>query len=312
MENQHSRYGAITRMLPATTGKVFFVIHGDNTATSGMLEEFPVDRDGVPRVYQTISGAATDNLAIQAALDATVAGRGDYVILMPGNGNDYDLGALITMSKNDVHLISLEGMDKDPNRVGASRQVVLEQTASVDGIYITGQNCEVAGFYFKNKANYSFVQTGSTAHSAYIHHNLSYCVVSTTMTPPLFDLETTHGAIYCTVSNNFVTSQSGTVAAVIAVGAASTGAMVSKNYLVCGDGATWTIGIKNFAYKGVTQYNTVAAIDGAGADGTVTTAYNTHGSCNNNIANTVNSADFTTDGTYLNSGNYCGAINHLT
>ncbi|KKL55567.1 hypothetical protein LCGC14_2254130 [marine sediment metagenome] len=174
LENQHSRYGAITRMLPATLGKVFFVIHADNASDNHLLEEFPVDRDGVPRVYQTTSGAATDNLAIQAGLDACVAGRDDYVIILPSNGNDYDLGALLTMSKNNVHLISLEAINADPIRIGASRGVVLEQTASVDVAYITGQNCEFAGFYIKNKANYSAVQAGATAHTMYIHHNLLF------------------------------------------------------------------------------------------------------------------------------------------
>ena len=314
LPNQNSRYGAITRMLPPTLGKVFFVIHADNASSQQLLEEFPVDRDGVPRVYSTTSGAATDNLAIQGALDACVSGRGDYVIIMPGNGNDYDLGALLTMSKNDVHLISLEGMDKDPNRVGASRQVVLEQTAaSVDVVYITGQNCEFAGFYIKNKANYSAVQTGAVAHSAYIHHNLMYMIVSTTMSVPVIDLYTTKGAIYCTVSNNFLTSQSGTCSAGIRAADSNTGTMISHNIVMVGDAATVTTGIFNGSYKGVTEYNTVAGLDGAGADGTVTTCFNTAGGvCNHNVANDADTADFTNDGTYMDAGNYLGGINHQT
>ncbi len=313
LENQHSRYGAITRMLPPTLGKVFFVIHADNTSDNHLLDEFPVDRDGVPRVYQTISGAATDNLAIQAALDATVSGRDDYVIVMPSNGNDYDLGALLTMSKNNVHLISWEAINANPDKVGASRSTVLEQTASsVDVVYITGQNCEFAGFYIKPKANYSAVQIGATAHCFNIHHNLIYVSVSTTMTAYSIDGFTTKGAIYGTLANNYFTSTSGTCAAVIRMGDSNTGTMITKNYLICGDGATWTVGIWNNAYKGVTQDNTVAAIDGAGADGTVTTAFTTTGGvCNRNIANTVNTADFTNDGTYMASDNCVGAINKL-
>ena len=308
LENQHSRSGAITRMLPPTTGKVFFVIHADNTSDNHLLEEFPVDRDGVPRVYQTISGAATDQLAIQAALDACVSGRNDYVIVMPGNGNDYDLGAVLTMSKHDVHLVSFEGLERDPNRVGASRQVVLEQTYTAsDVVYITGQNCEFAGFYVKNLANYSAVQLGATAHTAYIHHNLFYVVVSTTMTGYIIDGSTTKGSIYSTVSNNYFTSQSGTCAGVVWFADSCTGTMITKNYLICGDGATWTVGIYNGGYKGVTQYNTIAAITGAGADGTVTTAFQTAGGvCNHNISNTANTADFTCDGTYDEAGNYGG------
>jgi len=314
LENQNSRYGAVTRMLPPTLGKVFFVIHADNTSLTHLLEEFPVDRDGVPRVYQTVDAADTDDLAIQAALDACVSGRNDYVIVMPGDGNDYDLGALLTMSKNDVHLISLEGLDKDPNRVGASRQVVMEQTlASTDGIYITGQNCEVAGFYYKNKANFSFVQTGAAAHSFNVHHNMVYVSVSTTMSVPAIDAYTTKGAIYGIIANNFFTSSgSGTVAKVISAADSNTGTMITKNTLICGDGNTWTIGIHNGAYKGVTEYNTVVGLDGAGADGTVTTCFNTAGGiCNHNTANDANTADFTNDGTYMDADNCLGGINKL-
>lgn len=314
LENQLSRYGAVTRVLPATTGKVFFVIHGDNANTLDMLEEFPPDRDGVPRVYATISGAATDDLAIQAALDATVAGRDDYVIVMPGNGNDYDLGAALTMSKNGVHLVTLEALSTSLNnevRVGASRQVVLEQTASADTVQISGQNCEFAGFYIKPKANKTTINVASAAHSYNIHHNLIYVVVSTTMAEYVIDV--VGNAIYGNISNNFFTSQSGTCAAVIFVNTSCTGSMVTRNYLICGDSATWTIGIYNGGYKGVTQYNTVAAITGAGADGTVTTCFQTAGGvCNDNRANAANTADFTCDGTYDELANYSHAINHYS
>ena len=308
LENQHSRYGAITRMLPPTLGKVFFVIHADNTSDQHLLEEFPVDRDGVPRVYQTVSAAATDNLAIQAALDACVSGRNDYVIVMPGNGNDYDLGAVLTMSKHDVHLISLEAINPSPNRIGASRSVVLEQTASAHGVYITGQNCEFAGFYCKPLTAYGFVEGGAVAHGAHVHHNLLYMIG--TGTP--IDFYTLKGAIYIVIENNYLTSSSGTAPRCIAVGDSCTGAMIVKNIVMVGDGATATIGIFNGAYKGVTEYNTVVGLDGAGADGTVTTCFQTQGGvCNRNIANDHASNDFTNDGTYMDADNCLGGVNKL-
>lgn len=311
LENQHSRYGAITRMLPPTTGKVFFVIHADNTSDNHLLEEFPVDRDGVPRVYQTVDNAATDHLAIQAALDACVSGRNDYVIIMPGGGNDYDFAVKLTMSKHDVHLVSFEGLERDPDRVGASKQVVLDAYGLMtdDMIYITGTNCEVAGFYFKNPANYSCIQTGDVAHGANIHHNLMYMVVSTTMSVPIIDLLTTGGGIYSRVANNFLTSQSGTLAYGIAVKGNGTGTVVRKNYIMVGDGATVTKAIYNIAYKGITEYNTVAGLDGTGADGTVTIAIEVAGGVmNHNTCNEHASNDYTIDGTYMNSGNHMGGL----
>ncbi len=310
LENQHSRYGAITRMLPPTLGKVFFVVHTDNTSLIHLLEEFPTDRDGVPRVYATVSGAATDNLAIQAALDAAVAGRNDYVIVLPGNGNDYDLGAKLTMSKNDVHLVSLAAIANNGSNpsVGASRQVVLEQTASDDLVYMTGQNCEFAGFYCKPKSAFGTVEGGSAAHGAHVHHNTIYMIGTSV---PI-DFHTIGGAIYIVIEYNYLTSQTGTQSKCIGVHSGCTGAIVRGNYIIVGDGATATKGIYNAGYKGITEYNTVAAVDGAGADGTVTVAFEIAGGvCNRNIANTVNTADFTVDGSYMDSDNCVGAINKL-
>lgn len=306
LENQHSRYGAITRMLPPTLGKVFFVIHSDNTSLTHLLEEFPVDRDGVPRVYQTVDAAATDNLAIQAALDACVSGRNDYVIIMPGDGNDYDIGAVLTMSKNDVHLVSLEALTASANRVGASRQVVLEQTAAAHGVYITGQNCEFAGFYTKPYTGYGFVEGGAAAHCAYVHHNLLYMVG----TGIPIDFHTIAGAIYIVIENNFLTSSSGTAPKGIGVGPSCTGAMVKGNYIMVGDGATVTKAIYNGGYKGITEYNTVAGLDGAGADGTVTMGIEVYGGVmNHNTLNEHASNDYTVDGTYMDSGNHYGGVN---
>ena len=76
-ENQLSRYGAIAKVLQelGPTGKVFFAV---SNADSGgpyaeFINEFPVDRDGVSRVYSTIQGA----------IDACTGGRGDVVLVLP-------------------------------------------------------------------------------------------------------------------------------------------------------------------------------------------------------------------------------------
>ena len=57
--NQLSRYGAISRMLEMTPGKVFFVKQSADTDFSEFNNEFPADQDGIPRVYTTIQGAVT-------------------------------------------------------------------------------------------------------------------------------------------------------------------------------------------------------------------------------------------------------------
>lgn len=78
LENQLSRYGAISRIVPelAPGAKLFLVSDSDDT-TVGPLNigaEFPVDRDGVARVYTTIQGAS----------NAGSANRGDVTLVLPG------------------------------------------------------------------------------------------------------------------------------------------------------------------------------------------------------------------------------------
>jgi len=73
-ENQLSRYGAISKILDMPiTGKVFLVASNSDTVFSSVLQNFPIDIDGVSRVYSTIQGA----------LDACSDGRGDLVLVLP-------------------------------------------------------------------------------------------------------------------------------------------------------------------------------------------------------------------------------------
>lgn len=77
-QNQLSRYGAISRVMPnlAPGSKLFLVSDSDDTTVGpvNLAAEFPVDNDGVVRVYTTI----------QAANNAAAAGRGDVVAVLPG------------------------------------------------------------------------------------------------------------------------------------------------------------------------------------------------------------------------------------
>lgn len=71
--SQQSRYGAIARTFPFTTGKTFFLVGSSDTILGNFLGEFPADKDGVVRTYTTAT----------AALAACVAGRGDYIYTAP-------------------------------------------------------------------------------------------------------------------------------------------------------------------------------------------------------------------------------------
>lgn len=66
--NQLSRYGAMSKGLPFTTGKTFFLVSSSEYANNNFLEAFPVDGDGINRVYSSWADVIT---AIQRTADAS-------------------------------------------------------------------------------------------------------------------------------------------------------------------------------------------------------------------------------------------------
>jgi hypothetical protein len=307
VENQLTRYGAITRVLPATTGKVFFVVNGADAWVGEFMNEFPCDRDGVPRVYATTSGADTDSLAIQAALDACVTGRNDYVLVLPSN-NDYDLETKLTMSKRDVHLI---GMDYLSNKqeTGSNSATKLHMIADDDMILLSGGNCEVAGFYLKNYNNQSTIMmSGAVADCAHIHHNHFGMYATTTSGVPSIDASASSSSFLLIERNTFASVVSDlTFASVINIAGPNTWAKVLKNNFVCGDGNTWTVGIYNASYKGQTSDNDITALSGGGgATGTITNAITIGGgfAAGNRIGNGATSASLVGGGATSFVNNY--------
>jgi len=75
---------------------------------------------------------------IQSALDATVANRNDYVIVVP-DPSDYDITAALTMSKARTHLICPAGLGYNgmpPNMVR-----IHQNTASTAWITVSAEQC---------------------------------------------------------------------------------------------------------------------------------------------------------------------------
>lgn len=117
LENQLSRYGAITKVIPelAPGAKVFFVSDSDDTTVgpSNIGAEFPVDKDGVVRVYTTI----------QAAVNAAAANRGDVVVVLPGF--DHTLGRADSWNTAGIHIIGIGNGENRPTvRYGAATDEV--------------------------------------------------------------------------------------------------------------------------------------------------------------------------------------------
>jgi hypothetical protein len=67
--NQLSRYGAIAKTYPFGTGKVFFLVSSSEAAYNNFQENYPVDENGVVRVWTSWADVIT---AVQLVTDSSV------------------------------------------------------------------------------------------------------------------------------------------------------------------------------------------------------------------------------------------------
>lgn len=113
LENQLSRYGALAKVVEYLQpgAKLFLVSDSDDTTVGpfNLGNEFPVDKDGLTRVYTTI----------QAASNAASANRGDVVAVLPGY--DHTLGRADSWATAGVHIIGIgDGVSTPIVRYGAA------------------------------------------------------------------------------------------------------------------------------------------------------------------------------------------------
>lgn len=164
LENQLSRYGAISKSYPMiVTGKVFFAIHGTaehvSSSTAGWLsnvqEEFPVDRDGVQRTYSTI----------QSAVTATTNGRGDVVYVGPGKWEEEVY--IVNMGIKVYGPSSNAALGYDGNRIRPSDSSThyafttkIGTASSGAAFSVLAKGVEIAGFYLDGGGGYSGVYAG--------------------------------------------------------------------------------------------------------------------------------------------------------
>lgn len=131
LENQLSRYGAISRVVPdlPVGGKLFLVSDSDDTTVgpSNLANEYPVDKDGVVRVYTTI----------QAAVNAAAGGRGDVVAVLPGF--DFSLAGADSYVTAGVQIIG-QGS-------GFSRPII-RYTAKTSEIGMSASNIRLSNLRF--------------------------------------------------------------------------------------------------------------------------------------------------------------------
>ncbi len=247
-------------------GNVYYVVKTADTAVyQDMIKRYGDERyaDGSKILY--LATAATADVAIQQALDACVECRNDYVVVMPSD-SDYDLTAVITLSKKSVHLIAPAGMG---NMRGSTNAVRIEQTGSGLAIFaVSDSSIEIAGFYLKPYIGKSHITLAATSYAPNIHHNTFVLKWTSSNSPAI--VGTGDAGAWGAIENNWFVSQAGndqTCASIIDIKSAATAARVNYNDFMIGDGNTATVGIKNLATKGSCNYNTFA---GAANDGAFT------------------------------------------
>lgn len=142
-EPQSSKYGALAQALPFTFGKVFFVTNSSDVWVSDALAKFFPDRDGVVRMFTSLS----------AAYDATVTGRND-VIILDSNGT-HTLTSMLTVAKNRVHFVGLDWLLGVKRRNGARSKVsltALTGATNIATVKVTGVGCSFRGIKFMNSS----------------------------------------------------------------------------------------------------------------------------------------------------------------
>lgn len=165
--NAFSTFGRLAKPLSPATGKTFFVAPSGSTLIPALQDMYPVDEDGVTRVY-------TD---IDSAINNCVANRNDYIYVLPGA---YTITTALGMDVDGVHLIGLGGP-------GAARLT----GSAADVMDLTADDCEIANLTITiastkkgidmvgaDRANIHdciFLSSVGGAASHFIHMNTTVC-----------------------------------------------------------------------------------------------------------------------------------------
>lgn len=226
-------------------GNVYRVIKSDEA----YVDQFMADH-----LFEHTDGSASVHTTIQAALDATVEGRNDYVLVQPSD-SDYDITAGLTLSKKAVHLIGLGSLYGN----GAGNSVRLHQTGNFPIATLTDAAIEISGFYLKNAATYGGIILGANTYGLNIHHNYFAMSLSGGTNEPMLGQLIAAGNVdygsWSTLSDNFIQSQAGANATIAAIvgnfGTTVTGLRIERFQIGIGDtNNTATVGILNNATKG--------------------------------------------------------------
>lgn len=258
MKNPFSLYGRVVRAMPSVTGKTFILASATSTYLSELQDSFPVDEDGVPRVYTTLA-------AVNAAL---VSGRGDAILVMPGT---YTVATVVALTANDVTIVG----------VGSAGAAMFVGSAA-NILTVTGTNFEMSKIGMtiaSTKA--ALILTGADYHN--IHDNVfvssvggaaSHFIQSLTTASNygsvrnnkfVSNLDVSAGAVTQTsqitllgvgnviednlfVAGRVTTANAGAVTdAILCNSATASGNLVRRNTFIEVNGATFTAGVESGA-----------------------------------------------------------------
>jgi hypothetical protein len=297
-------------------GNVYYVVNAADTAVVTEMQRrygFQTYEDGSQMLY--IATSLTADVAIQAALDACVANRNDYVVVMPSNTN-YSITSSLVMSKKGVHLICPTGMGNEFPIGNTARLKSIVAATPVIAVSANTEAFEIAGFYIKNYTAVAAITLATGVSAQNIHHNAFMMVWSGT--PAAIIVGTGSAGAWGSISNNWFISESGTgitsAIAAINIGSQATGCRVCKNEVTIGDANVASVAISNLAVKGHTDFNVFSESGGIAATpsgGTITkcVAINTMGCAIGNRA-AVATTEVLTGGTSAHS--YCDNIGGAT
>lgn len=149
IENQLSRYGAISKVLPlmGPNAKVFFVGASTLPSFTDFQAAYPVDKDGGNRIFTTIAAAIADANVVTA--------RGDVILLLPGHTESISTATALTVSKG----VSIVGLGYGTLRATITLDTGATSTINVSAANVRFENC----IFVANFADIASAFTTTTA-----------------------------------------------------------------------------------------------------------------------------------------------------
>ena len=266
--------------IPLGAGKVFFVAQS-GTDIAAQLQDAIGNNSPTDRFQFVPCAAATADVGIQAALDACVANRNDYVIVMPST-TSYSLGATLTMNKARTHLICPPGI----GNMGMNNFARLYTTvATTNMITVTADCVEIAGFFFKGYDGTAhdqpaIIYLSGTRWTPNIHDN--FFGIGATAASNNYGILADGACSHFNIHDNYFTNyapgaMTGTDNAILAfiaiTSTSSTRGVIRDNYMHTGANTTVTSGINCACAYAIIDNNTIVADKAVGGSqgGVVTT-----------------------------------------